>query len=422
MNNSKWRRVLQNVADSGLALPVSEWCFLGNSERRHSMATPSSDDCLVDGSGIADTSATGPFLFRDVHFLHWPRLYKCDEKKLNLCPQQQDIDRLYGILMQSGELDITRDHNGVTVWGYRVPEQTGKVNATHQILNVLSRRFLLLILLLSSFILHLSASAQSGLKIQLVSEVAAIVPGKPFTVGLWLQHPEGAHTYWRFPGIVGVPTQMKWKLPRGWKAGELTYPEPERTFMYQIKAQGFDRDVMLRTEITPPANLKVGESVTLTGAASWMCCGKSCNPGSLDLSLTLPVAAAAELNTKWHKLLDAERSRAEQSSDAWISAASENGDAITLVLKPATAEARLSKSPREADKIIAFTEDGWFDTDKPQTIVRHADGAVTVTLIKADTYLGSRPPKTLRVILRNEEGWLQGGRLRCLQIAPRIVR
>jgi thiol:disulfide interchange protein DsbD len=285
-----------------------------------------------------------------------------------------------------------------------------------------SHRWVLLVVLLSSFCIRHSALAQTGLKIQLVSEQTAIVPGQPFTVGLWLEHDRGAHTYWRFPGIVGVPTQMKWQLPRGWKAGELVYPEPERTLMFKIKAQGFDRDVMLRTEITPPTNLKVGESVTLTGLASWMCCGNTCRPGSMELSLTLPVAATAELNPKWHKLLDAERARAEQPSAAWTSTASEKGDTVTLVLKPATAEARPSRNQREADQIIAFTEDGWFDTDKPQTILLHSDGTLTITLIKADAYLGSKPPKTLRVIVRNDEGWLQGGKLRCLQIAPKIVR
>ncbi len=283
-------------------------------------------------------------------------------------------------------------------------------------------RLLLRLFLFTLCSLPFATKAQTGLKLQLVSEQTAIVPGKPFTVGLYLQHDRGAHTYWRFPGIVGVPTQMKWSLPKGWKVGELVYPEPERTLMFKIKAQGFDRDVMLRTELTPPANLKVGESLTLTGTASWMCCGNSCHPGSMELSLTLPVAETAELNSRWHKLLDEERARVELSSDAWTATASETGQIITLMLKAATAEARLSKSQREADKIIVFTEDGWFDTDKPQLIQRHDDGSLMITLTKADAYLGDKPPKTLRVIVRNDSGWLQDGRLRCLQIAPKIVR
>lgn len=285
-----------------------------------------------------------------------------------------------------------------------------------------SRRWVVLALLFSSFVIRHSSFGQTGLKLQLVSEQSTIVPGKPFTVGLWIQHDRGWHTYWRFPGIVGVPTQMKWDLPKGWKAGPLVYPEPERTLMFKIKAQGFDRDVMLRTEITPPSNLKPGTQITLTGKASWMCCGNTCHPGTMDLNLTVPVAETAEVNEKWHNLLDAERARAERRSDAWTATASEKAETLTLQLKPVSDAARVSKNQREADRIIVFTEDGWFDTDKPQTIQRHDDGSLTITLIKADTYLGNGPPPTLRAIVRNDNGWEKDAGWRCLQIAPRIQR
>ena len=290
-------------------------------------------------------------------------------------------------------------------------------------MNVLSLRTLLLLaILLSAFGIRHSALAQAGLKIQLVSEQTAIVPGQPFTVGLWLQHPKGSHTYWRFPGIVGVPTQMVWSLPKGWKVSELIYPEPERTFMYQIKAQGYDRDVMLRAEITPPENLKPGELVTLTGKATWMCCGNACQPGAGELSLTLPVAETAVLNKKWHRLLESERARAEQRSAEWAASVVEKGGELTLTLKPAGAEARRSQDAEEAAQIIVFTEDGWFDSDKPQRIERHADGSLTIHLIKADAYAGSKPPARLRAIVRNDKGWVNNGTLRCLQIEPKIVR
>ena len=281
---------------------------------------------------------------------------------------------------------------------------------------------LLLAILFSAFALRDSAAAQTGLQVQLVSEQSAIIPGKPFTVGLWLVHDRGWHTYWRFPGIVGVPTQLKWKLPPGWKAGELTYPEPERTHMFKITAQGFDRDVMLRAEITPPAKLKIGETITLNASASWMCCGSSCQPGWKELSLTLPVAEKATLNEKWHRLLDEERSRAEKSSDAWSTTASEKDRTISLVLKPASTKARHARNQREADRIIVFTEDGWFDTDQPQVVHLHDDGSLTITLTKAETYAGGKPPKMLRVIVRNDGGWLKDGELRCLQITPKIQR
>lgn len=308
-----------------------------------------------------------------------------------------------------------RFQNAAAPDGWAPRMRSGTLSTQHSALSTLA-------LVVCAFFITLVPAHSQGLKIQLVAEQTAIVPGKPFTVGLWLQHPEGAHTYWRCPGIVGVPTQMEWQLPPGWKASELIYPEPERTYMFQLRAQGYDRDVMLRSEITPPADLKSGESITLTGKASWMCCGNSCQPGAEDLSLTLPVAEKTSLNEKWHRLFEAERARAEQPSDAWAAAAEEKGEQLTLTLKPATPAARLSQDAGEAAHIIVFTEDGWFDSDKPQVITRHADGSLTIQLTKADAYLGDKPPATLRAILRNEAGWLQGGKLRCLQIAPRIER
>lgn len=267
-----------------------------------------------------------------------------------------------------------------------------------------------------------SAPAQAGLKLQLVSEQSAVVPGTPFTLGLWLQHDRGWHTYWRFPGIVGMATQLKWDLPKGWKAGPLVYPEPERTWMFQIKAQGFDRDVMLRTQITPPADLKPGAQITLSALASWMCCGNTCHPGAMRLSLTLPVAASTRMNEKWHALMQAERARAERTSEAWKAEATEKGNEIQLTLRPASAQAARRRHQRDAEKILVFTEDGWFDSDKPQAITLHSDGTLSIRLIKAATYLGGLPPALLRCILRHEDGWVRGETWRCLQISPPIRR
>ena len=110
----------------------------------------------------------------------------------------------------------------------------------------------------------LSAAVKSGhASADLVAGVSSYEAGKPFQVAIRLTVDPGWHTYWINPGVGGMPVKATWTLPEGWKAGELVYPEPERTLMFQIKAQGFDRDVMLRTEITPPADLRPGDPITL---------------------------------------------------------------------------------------------------------------------------------------------------------------
>ncbi len=120
MSNSKWRLLLQVVADAGIAFPMSEWCFLGN-ETRYQCATPEPDCCLSDGSGIDDVSVMGPFLFRDIHFVHWPRHYKSER---TAAVESQDVDLLHQALVHAGQFEFKLEQSGLTVWGYLFSESS----------------------------------------------------------------------------------------------------------------------------------------------------------------------------------------------------------------------------------------------------------------------------------------------------------
>ena len=125
----------------------------------------------------------------------------------------------------------------------------------------------------------------------LVADVTAIVPGKPFTVGLLLRMVPNWHTYWKFPGDAGIATEIKWKLPDGWKAGEIQWPIPLKlNEPGDIQIYGYHDEVLLLQEITPPASL-TGPAANLSAEANWLVCEKICIPGSAKLQLELPVAA-----------------------------------------------------------------------------------------------------------------------------------
>jgi thiol:disulfide interchange protein DsbD len=262
------------------------------------------------------------------------------------------------------------------------------------------------------------AAAQTGVKLQLVPEVTAIVPGKPFRLGLFIQHEPGYHTYWKFPGIVGVPTTMDWKLPPGFQAGPLEYPEPEPTKMFQIKAQGFERDVLLQTVITPPADLPPGQKLTLTGKASWMACARTCHPGTLDLSLELPVAQESSPDARWSPIFAKERAAYARPSTAWTASAEEKGMTVLLKLTPQPGAAKLFKDAAEAQQVYFFTEDGWINSDEPQTVSLAPDGALSITLHRADVFLGKNRPSKLYGIVQRPGSWLAGDRLSSMVISP----
>ena len=67
------------------------------------------------------------------------------------------------------------------------------------------------------------------IKAELLADTDAVVSGKPFTIGLLLRIAPGWHMYWKFPGDAGLPTEIKWNLPVGWKAGEIQWPIPLKT-------------------------------------------------------------------------------------------------------------------------------------------------------------------------------------------------
>ena len=125
-------------------------------------------------------------------------------------------------------------------------------------------------------------------KAELLADTSAIVPGKPFTVGLLLRMAPGWHTYWAFSGDAGLPTELKWKLPSGWKVGEIQWPIPLKTIdPGDIETYGYENEVLLMQEITPPQKLD-NSTVKLSAEANWLVCEKICIPGTATPQLELP--------------------------------------------------------------------------------------------------------------------------------------
>jgi len=150
---------------------------------------------------------------------------------------------------------------------------------------------------------------------ELLAATNAVVPGKPFTVGLLLRMAPAWHTYWKFSGDAGLPSEMKWKLPPGWKIGEIQWPIPLKTIdPGDIQTYGYENEVLLMQEITPPnvvagigdagnvgrANHEPGSSipattVKLSADASWLVCERICIPGGATLQLELPASTTSQL-------------------------------------------------------------------------------------------------------------------------------
>ena len=172
--------------------------------------------------------------------------------------------------------------------------------------------------------------AQSYQGIQLVqaetvANVNAVVPSEPFLVGVRLKMAPGWHTYWRYPGDAGIPTEIKWQLPPGWRAGEIQWPIPLKlTEPGDIQIYGYQNEVLLIQQITPPKNIS-GTTANFAAKVSWLVCEKICIPGDATVRLTLPVAstntaANSDLFARFQKQLP--RSPGANFSASWKKEAS----------------------------------------------------------------------------------------------------
>ena len=124
-----------------------------------------------------------------------------------------------------------------------------------------------------------------------LANVDAVVPGEPFLVGVRLKMEPHWHTYWKYPGDAGIPTDIKWELPEGWRAGDIQWPIPLKLQEPgDIQIYGYHDEVLLIQQITPAKNV-TNSPVKLSAKVNWLVCEKICIPGDAVLTLSLPSAA-----------------------------------------------------------------------------------------------------------------------------------
>ncbi len=168
---------------------------------------------------------------------------------------------------------------------------------------------------------------------RLVSEVAAVRPGQPFTVGLQITLEPGWHTYWKNAGDAGNGAIVAWHLPSGFSADSLRYPVPERIPYPPLMNYGYADQVVLLTRITPPAE-PGARSVHLSATADFLVCADVCIPASTEVSLDLPVASGPAEPSSDAALIAESRSRLPAEEAGWTLRAARVDGGFVLAARP----------------------------------------------------------------------------------------
>ena len=169
---------------------------------------------------------------------------------------------------------------------------------------------------------------------ELVPERTAWVPGQPNTVALRLKMKPGWHVYWQNPGDSGLPTTIDWKLPAGITAGPIQWPAPHALPAGPLINYGFEGEVLHLVDLAVPASLAVGGGQTVKANVDWLVCKETCIPESVELALTLPVAAAAGPDPTWAAPIESTRRALPRPLAGWQASAIGQGASIALTLVP----------------------------------------------------------------------------------------
>ncbi len=176
----------------------------------------------------------------------------------------------------------------------------------------------------------------SHTKAQLAGAVSTAKVGEPFWIALHLQMEPRWHTYWRTAGDAGGPTHLEWKLPPGVTADTMLWPQPKRLAAAGLVSFAYEDEVTLPLRITPGA-VPVGSTLALRAKATWIACDKVCIPGSADVALDVPVAAASTTDGLWGPRIDAARASIPQGlPSGWTTAAKTVATGYEITLTPPT--------------------------------------------------------------------------------------
>jgi len=255
-----------------------------------------------------------------------------------------------------------------------------------------------------------AVTAPAHVQASLVAAETSIQPGRAFTVALRLEHEPHWHTYWLNPGT-GLATELKWKLPAGWKAGEIQWPAPVilRDHTGTVVGNGYEAETFLPVTLTPPATLAPGTAIELNAAAEWLMCSDVCIPGNANVSLSLPVSAGApQPDANWSAKIAATVAGLPRALADWRVTATRDAKTVTLTVTPANAGAH---APRD---LHFFADDNLVAYELPQTVTASAGGGLTlVAPISPD---GPQDATALHGVLTSENGWLPDNSLRGLRV------
>lgn len=124
---------------------------------------------------------------------------------------------------------------------------------------------------------------------RLITAVQATGSGPELDAGLQIRLAPGWHTYWRTPGIGGLPPTISWTGSKNVASATVAWPAPRRLLLDGLETAGYENGVVL------PVGVRLahpGEPALLHARVDYAACKDICVPFHASLTLAIPSGLA----------------------------------------------------------------------------------------------------------------------------------
>lgn len=125
-----------------------------------------------------------------------------------------------------------------------------------------------------------------GVKFELLQTQGELEAGKPFELIAEFNIPKDSYIYANEGSEIGLPTEVKLKLPPNFKAEKFAFPKASEKIEDGRKILYYPKSFKISALLTPPKDFDK-PSAEIEAEASWLVCGKLCIPESANSKITL---------------------------------------------------------------------------------------------------------------------------------------
>jgi DsbC/DsbD-like thiol-disulfide interchange protein len=137
--------------------------------------------------------------------------------------------------------------------------------------------------------------AEGPVAARLIAERGAFIPGDTTFIAIAFQLQKGWHLFWDGRNDTGAPISVRTTPPEGFRAGAILWPAPRRLVSPgRVLDHVYEGEAFLLLPVVAPKDAAAGGRATVTFELEWVACREACVVGDATVSLTLPIAEAAE--------------------------------------------------------------------------------------------------------------------------------